>query len=109
MIFADAAHCFLFRLLQEGCSDSNSSQWLRNKHYVDEQRTQSDLAQSPPMSSSVVGSFNSTASVRAVALPTAASLNLSSGTHIFWNVSDGGLSVSSYFGNILQTAPQLTG
>src|SRR5580700_7519849 len=61
---------------------------------------QSDRAQSPPISSSVVGSFNSTASVRAAALPTAASLNLSSGSHIFWNASGGGLSVSSYCGDI---------
>jgi hypothetical protein len=50
---------------------------------------QSDQAQSPPISSSVSGSFNSTARVRAVASPTAASLKLRSGAHIFWNASGG--------------------
>src|SRR5436189_4043383 len=65
---------------------------------------QSDRPQSPPINSSVAASFNSTASVRAVSLPTAASLNLSSGVHIFWNASGGGFSVSSYFGDICKQA-----
>src|SRR5262249_11945495 len=36
---ASAAHCFVFPVPHEGGSNSSSSQWLRNKHYVNVQRT----------------------------------------------------------------------